>query len=114
MPVAEALALDSRLHVEQMNVELDRAALEELAGWSGRFSPIVALGCVERRHALLLDITGCAVCFGGEDRLLDRVVRELCEQGWNARVAIADTVGAAWAVAHYGAAPLLVPPGQLE
>jgi protein ImuB len=114
MPVAEALALDGRLHVEQMNIEADMSALELLAAWAGRFSPIVALEGSDRIYALLLDITGCAACFGGEDKLLERVVRELREQCWNARVAIADTVGAAWGLAHYGGTPVWAPPGQTE
>jgi protein ImuB len=114
MPVAEALTLDSRLHVQQVNTEADMQALGLLAEWAGRFSPIVALEGADRRYALLLDITGCATCFSGEDKLLERSVRELREQGWNARVAVADTVGAAWGLAHYGATPIWAPPGQTE
>src|SRR5262245_17644003 len=114
MPVAEALTLDPRLHVEPVNTEADMQALGLLAQWAGRFSPIVALEGSDRRYALLLDITGCATCFSGEDKLLEKTVRELREQGWNARVAIADTVGAAWGLAHYGGTPIWTPPGQTE
>jgi protein ImuB len=114
MPVAEALAIDSRLHVQEYDAEADLRALGGLAEWAGRFSPIVALEGAKCRHSLLLDITGCATCFSGEDKLLERMARELREQGWNARVAIADTVGAAWGLAHYGGTPIWAPPGQTE
>jgi protein ImuB len=52
-------------------------------------------------QSLLADITGCAAVFKGEDRLLQRAVRELHAEGWDVRVAVADTVGAAWGLAHY-------------
>ena len=45
---------------------------------------------------------------------MERAVRELREQKWTARVAIADTVGGAWGLAHYGKAPHLTTPGQTE
>jgi protein ImuB len=114
MPVAEALAIDTCLHVEPYDPAKDLAALGRLAEWAGKFSPVVALEDRERRHSLLLDITGCAPCFGGEDKILDRALWELRDHGWNVRVAIADTIGAAWALAHYGNAPICVEPGQTQ
>jgi protein ImuB len=114
VPVAEALAIDAHLHVEPYDAAQDMHALGRLAEWASKFSPIVALEARERRHSLLVDITGCAVCFGGEDKLLERAVRELREQEWNARVAIADTAGAAWGLAHYGDAPFCTRPGETE
>jgi protein ImuB len=61
-----------------------------------------------------LDITGCATCCHGEDQLLQRAVRELTRQEWIARIAIADTLGGAWAVAHFGSTPCAVPIGGME
>jgi protein ImuB len=121
LPLAEALAIEPRLHVEPHDPAADLDALGRLAEWAGRFSPIVAIESSQTpvlnaqpstRNSLLLDITGCAACFGGESKLLQRAVRELREQGWSARVAIADTVGGAWGLAHYGRTPSLVPPGR--
>jgi hypothetical protein len=120
MPLAEALAIEPDLYVERYDPEADLHALGRLAEWAGRFSPIVALeedlwlstldpGAPglrsSRPSSLLLDITGCAACFNGEEKLLERAIRELREQGWQARVAIADTVGGAWGLAHYGQTP---------
>jgi protein ImuB len=138
MPVAEARAIEPSLHVEQYEPDADLMALGRLAEWASRFSPIVAMEGGGQRaesggpskhskrhlalrsplsalsHSLLLDITGCAACFGGEEKLLEQAVREFREQEWNARVAIADTVGGAWGLAHYGQTPQLVPPGETE
>src|SRR5690606_34581731 len=47
-------------------------------------------------------IGGAAHLFGGEDRLLADAQCCLARQGLTARFAIAPTVGAAWALAHYG------------
>src|SRR5439155_7098170 len=50
----------------------------------------------------------------GEGRLLQRAVEELAGEGWLVRVAIADTPGAAWALARYGRTPCLAPAGETE
>ncbi len=116
----------SRWHLEMHDPLADRLALEELAEWCRRFSPIV--GCEEADSSLLLDVTGLGPLFGGEQALADRIVRALHERALTARVAIADTLGAAWAVAHFAdlacetsdasailsalRVPLIVPAGQ--
>jgi protein ImuB len=49
-----------------------------------------------------LDITGLEHLFGGEAALAERIVEEFAVQrGLTVRVAIADTLGAAWAVARF-------------
>ena len=80
----------------------DRAALAELAVWCERFSPAVAIEAAERPDGLALDVTGLGPLFGGEAALAERVVREFRERGLAARVAIADTLGAAWAAVRSG------------
>jgi protein ImuB len=105
MPLAEALAIQPNLIVEEENPQRDREALQQLAHWAERFSPIVGLEESATPESLLLDITGCEAYFRGEDRLLERVSKELKERGWHARPAIADTVGAAWALAHCAKTP---------
>jgi protein ImuB len=78
----------------------DRATLAELAVWCERFSPAVAIEAAERPDGLALDVTGLGPLFGGEAALAERVVREFHERGLAARVAIADTLGGAWAAAR--------------
>lgn len=96
MPLAEALAICRQLFLWEADPANDRLALESLAEWAQRFSPIVSLDA----DSLLLDISGCASCFHGEDNLAQQAARELRGQGWKARIALAGTLGAAWAVAH--------------
>jgi protein ImuB len=104
MPLAEALALVPRLVMRAHDPEADLLALLKLTRSAERYSPLVGLEEGPAPQSLVLDVTGCAPCFGGEDRLLQRATRELTEEGWIVRIASANTLGAAWALAHY--APL--------
>ncbi len=88
----------------------DQTTLCRLADWAIRFSPIVE--AVEP-NVLLVDITGCALLFGGEENIAHQAVTGLAQQGFRARAAIADTVGAACALASAGTdRQIIVPPGQ--
>ena len=49
----------------------------------------------------MLDITGCAHLFGGEEALVADLLARLAAQGFAARAAIADTPGAAFAAARF-------------
>jgi protein ImuB len=112
MMLADARAMVPALQVHAAAPEADARLLKDLAAWCERYTPSVAL---DRSHAhdggaLWLDVTGCAHLFGGEAALLADLVARLRRQGLAAQAAIADTPGAAWAVARYGEATI-VPPG---
>ncbi|MEM7498997.1 MAG: DNA polymerase Y family protein [Pseudomonadota bacterium] len=63
--------------------------------------------------ALVLDATGCAHLFGGEAAMLEAIIAGLGGLGLTARAAMADTKGAAWALAEYGRERVAIaPPGQ--
>ncbi len=79
--------------------EADRRMLENIADWCDRYTPLVGL---DPPDGLVLDVTGCAHLFGGEAALCRDLVARLARQGFRARLAVADTVGAAWGVARYG------------
>ena len=79
----------------------DREALEALAEWCQRFSPIVGLEDSAAPESLLLDITGLAHLFDGEASLAEEIIHDFARRRLTARVAVADTLGAAWAVAHF-------------
>lgn len=100
--LAEARAIVPEVAVHEEDPEADRAALLELAGWAEQFTPLVGLEDGPTPSSLLLDVTGCAACFGGESQLVTAVQAGFVEQGWDVQVALADTVGAAWALAHFG------------
>jgi protein ImuB len=49
---------------------------------------------------LFLDVTGIGVLFGGDANLAREVVAGLAQLGYQAQIAIADTIGAAWGAAR--------------
>ena len=107
MAVTQARALVPGLDFRTADPDGDRAALRDLAMLAARrWCPLVALS---GEDGLFLDITGTAHLFGGEKRMLRRIVRLLARPGYTARVAVADTPGAAWALARY--APHICAPG---
>ncbi len=61
---------------------------------------------------LWLDITGCAPLWGGEAALLADLLGRLERSGFAARAAVADTPGAAWAVARHAGHPATVVPPE--
>ncbi len=77
----------------------DRQQLRGLANWALRFSPTVQ---PYEPDCVLVDITGCKQLFGGEENIAHQAYHGLAHRGFSARVAIADTVGAAYALATTG------------
>ena len=101
MPLADARTLCPPLRAAPSDPGGDRAFLERLAAWVQRWGPWAA---VDAPDGLLVDVSAVAHLFGGEKELLADVQDRLAGQGLIARVAIAPTAGAAWALAHYGPA----------
>lgn len=94
----------------------DQEALLELAEWCEQFSPIVGLDQAYEPETLLLDVSGLAHLFGGEEALAQTVVTTCRQQGLTVRVAIADTVSAAWGFARWSEVPaamVVLPPGDV-
>lgn len=115
--VPDAMALCPSVGVHDAAPEADRAALEKLARWCGRYTPWSVADPVGHAggepDGVLLDISGCAHLFGGEAALLDDIAMRVGRFGFGVRAAIASTPGAAWALARYGREVLSVlPPGQ--
>ncbi len=82
--------------------EKDRIALLKLARWAGRYGPNRH---IDSADGLWIDITGVAHLFGGEENLLDDITRRLASFGVLAQVGLADTLGAAHALARFGCPP---------
>jgi protein ImuB len=98
-PLTDARALVPPLRTAPHEPEATAAHLGRLADWCDRFSPAVA---IDGADALMLDISGCAHLFGGEEALLAQMRARLSQQNLSVRLAIADSPAAAWAWARYG------------
>ncbi|MFL6720945.1 MAG: DUF6504 family protein [Sphingomonas sp.] len=95
--LTDARALDPALVAVPADPDGDSALVGQLARWAGRWSPLVEID----GDGLRLDIGGVAHLFGGEAGLIDDVQERFAHAGLTARVAIAPTAAAAWALAHH-------------
>jgi protein ImuB len=108
---ADARAIAPQLVSATAEPGRDLEALKRLALWAERFSPAVAAdGALSAQEGLFLDMTGGAHLFGGEAALLAELRGRLAKAAIPARVAIADTPGAAWALARLSPAPETIAP----
>lgn len=116
--VSEALAeTKDPLVIEPVEPEQDRGALEKLAVACEHFSPSVGLEEADRPECLLLDITGLAHLFAGEAPLTNLVTEQFFRWKLTVRAAVGDSVGSAWAAAHFLARerqPAVLPVGNYE
>ena len=118
MTLADARAVLPDVKAVEAEPAADAEALAQLADWCGRYTPWSSVdphGSVGRddegdgngEGGIWLDITGCAHLFGdgsGDDEtaLMDDLVTRLASLGFAAAAAVADTPGAAWAMARFG------------
>jgi len=103
-----ALADARARHPSLLAVEADPRAeaktLADLLAWCRRYTPLAALDAPD---GLMLDVTGAAHLFGGEEKLQVEIETKLQAQGFTARAALASTPEAAWALARYGDTQIL-------
>ncbi len=106
--LTDARAACPLIGVEQADPEADEDALQRLALWCTRFSPIVALDqtapkdSFARDFGLFIDIEGCDHLFGGEMALMRLITNSLARFGFTAQLALAPTPCAAHALSRYG------------
>ena len=100
--LSDARAICPGLIAREADHGFFRTMFERLADWHANVSPIVAILTDEVPYGdLMLDITGVAHLFGGERALMDMVTARLAGAGYAAEAAIAPSIGAAWALAHF-------------
>ena len=111
MAATHARALVSDLDFRPADRAADAALLDRLALFAvRRWSPVAAITPAD---GLWLDLTGCDHLHGGEKRFCQRLQAFCRRAGFTARIAIADTPGAAHALARFGAAGIsIVPPSR--
>src|ERR1700761_3236891 len=89
MPATKAQALVKELVFHHTDPGADAEALERLAVWALRYSPIAA---ADAPDGLVIDATGASHLHGGENALLSDVISRLDAVGIAARTAIAGTL----------------------
>lgn len=106
MTLADARALLPSLQVATADPDSDIDALNKLVEWCGRYTPFTA---ADGPDGIILDISGCAHLFCGEEGLLIDLAAQFRRMRLTASIAAADTPGAAWGWARYGSNEMIVP-----
>ena len=101
MPLADALSFLPGLATVPAKPAEDAAALRRLAEWCGRYSPWTA---PDGADGVRIEITGSAHLWGGEAALAGDLMARLDRRHVTGRITIADTLGAAWAMARFAEA----------
>ncbi|WP_235425552.1 Y-family DNA polymerase [Croceibacterium mercuriale] len=100
MAATHARAMVSDLDFRPAEPEADAAMLDRLALQAiRRWSPVAA---VTPHDGIWIDLTGCAHLHGGEARFCRRLLAFCRRIGFTARIGVADTPGAAHALARFG------------
>lgn len=112
MPIADALAILPTLHKIDDDPILPERLLKSIAHYCIRYTDTVA---IDPPGGLILDVTGCAHLWGGESNYIKEIHRCLKNRGYDLRITMADTIGASWAITHYGSTnPIVAPAKQIE
>ncbi len=107
--LADARAICPELLTESVDEEAQGLFLRALWRWADRLSPWAALDAPD---GLFLDISGCAHLFGGEEAMGQFALDELAALSVTARIGMADTKRAAWALARFTPSDInIAPPG---
>lgn len=96
------------------------SALQELAVWALRFTPVAGVDTDlllsyrlkripdPRYNGLVLDITGTERLHKGEEKLSHTLFQKFTKARIDAKIAIAPTIGAAWALSRFREAKLVI------
>lgn len=109
MAVADAKAIIPDIQVFDEKPGRSDKLLKALGEWCIRYTPIVA---TDQSGGLILDVSGCTHLWGGESSYMIEIVGRLKSKGYTVRAAMADTVGAAWALSRFGKNGTVVEPGK--
>jgi protein ImuB len=104
MVLADARAVVPEIEVRDDQPDLSEKLLKRLAEWCIRFTPVVA---VDLPDGLILDASGCTHLWGGDTGYVFNIIKKLQGRGYDIRIAMADTIAAAWGIARFGKETLI-------
>lgn len=107
--VADARAIIPSLQVLDDKPGLTDKLLNRIGEWCIRFAPFVS---IDPPDGLILDVTGCSHLWGGDTFYLAEISKRLKVRGYSVRAAMADSIGAAWAIARFGNKSVIIESGQ--
>ncbi len=109
MALADARVLLPSLYYFDDRPRLPAYLLKKMAEWCIRFAPVVA---VDEPDGIILDASGCAPLWGSDAAYLTDIYNRFIKRGYDIRLSMADTIGAAWAMTRFGPRQSIIPPGE--
>jgi protein ImuB len=109
MMLADCKALVPELMVLDYDAAEPKKLLNSLAEWCIRYSPFIS---IELPDVLILDVSGCTHLWDGEENYLNDIHKKFNVFGYTIRSAMADTLGTAWAVCHFGTNASIIETGK--
>lgn len=109
MVLADARAIFPCLGVHDDQPGLAEKLLLKIAEWCIRFTPVAA---IDPPDGIVLDVTGCSHLWGGDEPYLTEMQKKFHNRGYHVRLAVTDTIGAAWAIARFGKDSCIVKSGM--
>jgi protein ImuB len=107
--LADARAIVPALQHHDEPPDLSIKLLQRIAAWCIRFTPIAA---IDPPSGILLDVTGCSHLWGGDSNYVTTIAQKFKDKGYDVRIAIAGTIGTAWALARYSKQSLIAENGE--
>ena len=104
MTLADARAISPGLETINDEAGMEEKLLLAMAQWCIRFTPVAA---VDGTDGLILEATGCCHLWGGEEAYPQEIKKRFTALGYTVKVAMAPTIGAAWALARYAPGTVL-------
>jgi protein ImuB len=111
MVLADCKAIFPELEMHNAKPGQAEKLLHALAEWAVRYTPFAA---IDSPDGLLLDTSGCTHLWGGEIAYLEHIKAKLNAYGYTVKIAMADTIGAAWAMARFGNESIVKPAQQRD
>lgn len=111
MVLADAKALLPSLQNFDDKPALEAQLLQRIAEWCIRFTPIAS---VDPLGGIILDASGCTHLWNGDENYITEIIKRLNSRGYHAQAAIADTIGAAWAMARFGNTNVIEPGKHID
>lgn len=108
MPLADARAIAPSLLVLPEPAENAEHILPNIAQWFIRYSPEIAV-CMPDK--IIVNASGCCHLWGGEQAYVQHIQNRLTTLGYTIRLALASTIGMAWAQCVYGTNAKVIPAG---
>jgi len=107
--LADSRAIYPPLEAKEDDSDFFTDLLLRFAKWCIRFSPWVA---IHPPDGIVIDASGCTHLWGNEEKYVQDISTRLLHAGYHVKVAMASSIGCAWAMAHFAQTTTIIAAGK--